>query len=62
MQRFEYACYELLAARGSFLYRIFGYLPVVVITDAFKKLCVFIFFLLYYRVATTLYKTVTFIW
>lgn len=62
MQRFESACYELLEACGSFLYRIFGYLPVVVITDALKKLCVFILFLLYYRVTTTLHKIVTFIW
>lgn len=60
MQRFECACYKLLAACGSFLYRIFGYLPVAVITDAFKKLCVFILFPLYCRVATMLYKTVTY--
>lgn len=62
MQRFECACYELLASCSSFFYRIFGYLPVVVTMDAFRKLCVFILFLLYYRIATILYKTVTFIW
>lgn len=61
MQRFECACYDLLAACSSFFYRIFGYLPVVVTIDAFRKLRVFILFLLYYRIAIILYKTATFI-